>query len=189
MTLYVFNRVPTEEERYSDGIDLSMGDAGVYAATVEKDLYKRFKEERNMNFFRVHKIEGSKEECKKFLIENSGARLDIHDLQTKSKSGNGLYSSGYAPVLCTYNEYSACDSDFYEPQFTNPSFWIDSTPSGVYKKKLKEALDYIQYDINMRIFSSTGPVADFLDTVPYEDIDYYIDELEVFIGYFGFLFN
>lgn len=93
MNLYVFYY---KDPGFDDSVRL-------YAYTEDKDLMKRFKEERNMDRFLFKKIEDvTKSEYKKFQADHGREKLHIGTFYTRDR----ITYENRVPVkvLCTYGE-------------------------------------------------------------------------------------
>ena len=163
----------------------------LYAITNEKKYAKQFKEERDMNKFKIKKMEDDHESWKELAREAGDAVLGIHYLQTRTKTVNSTYSTEEVPVLCTMYESQAADADFAELDAMTEGFWVSAPKTPIFKKNILKALCVLEYHKMEQMFAPYSP--DFFDD-PENDPDYAppsveIDEVGILINTFFHLFK
>ena len=182
MKVWKFYLIP-EKDNQNKRYDL-------YAITNNKKYAKRFKEERNMDMFIERCTDEDKSDYIKFINDNRHCALIIKELMTRDVYKNGYIGTKKVEVLLTIYEHENCDTENIVIDTMEDGMWNSAIPYRVYKKKLLNSLRLLDYVSNYKLYS-----LDFNNMViDPEDDDYsapdiYIDELGLFIRYFGRTFK
>lgn len=174
----------------------------LYGFTPEKEIFKRFKESRDMRLFKVKHIT-DKEEALNMRVElcdmHTDLILDFHDYETIDVV-NGIVQSKSIEVVCTEREYISCMeaselciSDMVDiitdrihmskcVNYESLDRAIQSF-EGIFKREIYEALEDLDFRSIIEVYNGISDVG--LDAVHGYNIDY----LELFCNLYGNTFN
>lgn len=120
----------------------------LYAITGEKELAKRFEQERNMHKFKKIVSKITKEEYVDYTNLNRMRLLKLRTLDTNMKESK----TGTVSIVMTENEYQNCDPEMMYIALFNEDFWRGSLyPPEVYNKKIRKALEFIDYNVLYKV--------------------------------------
>lgn len=152
----------------------------LYAWTDNKELYERFKKERDMNLFLVKKRHYTQELSFSLALNSQGKYLEIVKGQTKDEKFNIIEID----MVMTMNEKMSIIQE-YTRFIYQGIFQLVETPYEIFKDSLIESLDIIKYSSLNKIFNDKIGKFDRDD----DKDDFYgsikMDQLSVFIHLFG----
>jgi hypothetical protein len=184
MKIYKFFKIPSENEK--DNVDIERKYV-LYAITNNKEMYERFKTDRNMKKF-IIKIHDdiTKEEyvdiCNDPEVRSSV--LEYHELLTIFDDKHTKKNSTNASVLMTNWEYQIVK----DMDITNEGMWMYMPYPLIFKKKYVKALDILEYINQYKIFTVERLPLNLLDKInkfvgddDYSAPNIIYDEVAIFI--------
>lgn len=124
----------------------------LYAYTDDKDLYKEFKKDRDMNIFEVKKLEVTEEQFLFYENKYRGYVLGRRGYQTSPSSSNSLQKRDHVFIVSTYKE----EMDTYMKSDDITSFLYKYTNSLSFdvNEELMNALNTLGYYKVMKMGNS-----------------------------------
>ena len=162
--------------------NMAMSEKGstLYALTNNKKFAKQFMRERNMDKFRLKKMEISEEDWDNMSKIEGDHILDLRYLTTRLYKGDDLPLTQFdILVLCTMYEYQESDSDFAQLYETSEDFWTSCPNPRIFNKKMQKALSVLQYKAWFDIvnISIDAPIE-------YDAPNTTVDEFGIFVSLF-----
>lgn len=128
----------------NDDFEYSLNDQyPLYGFTCDKKIAKRFEKERNMKKFIRRESNVTKEEYVEYANRNRLNELRLKTLQTSLKESE----NGQVKIVMSLSEYEACDLELVMVVPYEETFWTGEAhyPPYVYRKSIREALEFIDY--------------------------------------------
>ena len=154
-------------------------DSEIYAYTDEKVLYKRFKNERNENIFRVRKEYLTKEQVNLLAKRHPMSRLMVMEGYTKEIGKPGIPVP--LTLVVTESEEMSIIST-YDSLINHDIFTISHVNPFIFNKKIFDALNYIDYVYNYLYMCDPEKVDELY---PNFQFNYDIDIFGAFMDNFG----
>ena len=186
MKVFTYYLKPTKED-----LRRGMKEYRLHSITNDKDIMKRFEDERDMNKFikNVHKMD--KDEWQDYLDNNQAYALEDKMLRTKKVDNAGLYYEDFVNVLSNDNEIMYCGDAFAPLPMLDINYWNmhyrDVAKAINLKPKIKEALEELEFFRTAKIILGESRFDPFGNDYDAPDVE--PDELSIFIMLYGDTFK
>lgn len=163
--------LPYDDERYKA--------KNLYAITSNKKLLKEFLSIRKKDVYKIKKEEALPSEYQDIANEFRECVIDRYTLMTRGSDG---YEITNIDLALTQFEYTSCEDDnILDVYYLDINWWKNSLPvKCVANKKLKKALNTLQYEQAQKLSGITSDDAD-----DYEGPNVELDQFHCFINMFG----